>query len=317
MRQTILVTGAAGYIGSAICHRLLEEGFRVKALDSMVYGCAGAIPRGTQAVKHDLREPVVCLDDVDAVIHAAAESLIPRSFEMPDLYYEVNVVAAVKLLQAMRQAGVPRLIYTSTSSVYRPSGEPLSENAPLDPLSPYAETKYLFERALHLLGRRMGIGYTIFRFFNVAGATEHVWEWPYHQTRLIPMCLRVASGELPYIPIYGRDYDTPDGTCIRDYVHVADVAEAHVLALRQPVGYNSDFNLGLGQGHSTAEVVECCQRVTGKPIPSEKQPRRINEPARLVSSPAKAQQILGWQPRYTTLESIIESAWKFTPYFRQ
>lgn len=315
--ETILVTGAAGYIGSAICHRLLEEGYRIRALDNMKYGLREVIPAGIEQIEYDLQTPPTCLDGVSAVIHTAAESLIPRSLESPDLYYNVNVMGGMNLLQAMRQAGVKRIIYSGTSSVYRPSddGKPFTEDAPKEPTSPYAETKYAFERMLFWFHQAYGIEYIGFRFFNVGGATEKVWERPYHQTRLIPMCLRVASGEFKVLPIYGFDHPTSDGTCVRDHLHVADVADAHVLALRRTDLTAETINLGLGKGYSNLQVVNCARRVTGKTIQIELESARPGEPPRLVSDPTKAFTVLGWKPQFTTLESIVESAWKYTPNF--
>jgi len=315
--ETILVTGAAGYIGSAICHRLLEEGYRVRALDNMQYGVREAIPKNAEIIDEDLQDLNVDLTGVSAVIHTAAESLIPRSLTNPDLYYNVNVVGGLNLLQAMRQAGVKRIIYSGTSSVYRvpiDSGA-FSETDLIDPSSPYAETKYAFERMLFWFHRAYGIDYVTFRFFNVGGATEKVWERPYHQTRLIPMCLRVASGEFEALPIYSFDHPTPDGTCVRDHLHVSDVADAHVLALRRKDLTAETINLGLGKGYSNLQVVECARQVTGKAIPTKLESARPGEPPMLISDPTKAFTVLGWKPQFTTLESIVESAWKYTPNF--
>jgi UDP-glucose 4-epimerase len=246
----------------------------------------------------------------DAVCHLAAESLIPLSFTAPELFYHVNVTGGLMLLEAMRRAKVHRILYSSTSSVYREDAPmPLTEDSPLGPSSPYGASKLSFEKCLPWM---RDLSWVAFRYFNVCGATEHVYERPYHRSRIIPVAMDVARGRLPSMPLNGTDYDTSDGTCIRDYLHVADVAQAHALALENP-NVHGVFNLGIGTWYTNADVIRTVAYTTGKPVRVEKGPRRPGDPRALVADSTKAQRELGWRPEYRSLEAMIESAWRYEP----
>lgn len=312
----VLVTGAAGYIGSAVCWKLLERSHEVVGLDSLKYGERDSLPADLPFIQCDLAATDMLAlsfgmrqSGIEAVCHLAAESLIPLSFEEPDLFWRVNVVAGLRLLDAMRGADVHRILYSSTSSVYADNQPvPLTEQSAIGPSSCYGASKLAFELALPWM---LDLSWVAFRYFNVCGATEHVYERPYHRSRIIPVALDVARGRLPSMSLNGTDHPTPDGTCVRDYLHVDDVAEAHVLALEYP-DLQGVFNLGIGRGYSNREVIETAQRVTGREIKTIDQPRRPGDPAELVADPTKFV-TAGWQPRYTSLEEMIASAWRYEP----
>ncbi len=314
--MTVLVTGAAGYIGSVVAERLLANGETVVAFDNLAQGHRAAVPDGVRFLEGDLRDRArlaEVLADVrpDAVMHLAAESLVGKSVTDPAAFYEVNVVGGLNLLDAMRAAGVMRLIFSSTAAVYgEPATMPIREDAPLCPVNAYGASKLAFEQMLPWYARAYGLRHGSLRYFNACGATAARGEFHVPETHLIAILIEVALGLRDEIRIFGNDYDTPDGTCIRDYVHVADIADAHLLALEQIDTVDAvAFNLGNGAGFSNREVVEAARRVTGHPIPAAPAPRRPGDPATLVASADRARATLGWSPRYTTLESMIASAW--------
>ena len=314
--MTILVTGAAGYIGSVVAERLIEHGHAVAALDNLSQGHRPAVPAGAGFFEGDLRDrgrvaEVMSAVRPDAVVHLAAEALVGESVTAPAKFFEVNVTGGLNLLDAMRAAGVRRLVFSSTAAVYGELDEtPIREDAPLRPVNAYGASKLAFEQALPWYSAAYGLRHVSLRYFNACGATDEHGEHHVPETHLIAILLEVALGLRPEIRIFGSDYDTPDGTCIRDYVHVADIADAHMQALDRIDAIESGaFNLGNGTGFSNREVVQTARRVTGHPIPSVAAPRRPGDPARLVASADRAREILGWSPRYPTLDAMIATAW--------
>ena len=314
--MTVFVTGAAGYIGSVVSERLLASGTAVVAFDNLTQGHRAAVPEGARFVEGDLRDRARLMQVLadarpDAVMHLAAESLVGKSAVDPAPFYEVNVTGGLNLLDAMRSAGVTRLVFSSTAAVYgEPAEMPIREDAPLRPVNAYGASKLAFERALGWYAPAYGLRHCSLRYFNACGATAARGEFHVPETHLIGILLEVALGLRDEIAIFGTDYGTPDGTCIRDYVHVADIADAHRLALDRIDTLDTvALNLGNGAGFSNREVVEAARRVTGHAIPAIDGPRRPGDPATLVASADRARTALGWSPRYTTLESMIETAW--------
>lgn len=310
--MNILVTGAAGYIGSAVCYKLLERGHKVVALDNFKYGVPEALPPGIPLWRFDISRDCDQFDlrfflarhGVEAVCHLAAESLIPLSFERPELFWRVNMTGGLALLDAMRVAGVQRIVYSSTSSVYADDQPmPLTEQSRLGSSSCYGASKLAFEQAL---GWMRNLSWVAFRYFNVCGATEHCWERPYHRSRILPVAMDVARGLAAEMPLNGTDWPTRDGTCERDYIHVDDIATAHCLALENPSA-NGIFNLGIGHGYSNRQVIATVEQVSGRPIHVVERPRRPGDPPVLVADSTKAQRDLGWRPHYTTLEAMVET----------
>ena len=314
--MTVLVTGAAGYIGSVVAERLIEHGHGVAALDDLSQGHRAAVPPAAAFMEGDLRDrarlaEVMSTVRPDAVVHLAAEALVGESVTEPAKFFEVNVTGGLNLLDAMRAGGVRRLVFSSTAAVYGEPGEtPIREDAPLRPVNAYGASKLAFERALPWYASAYGLRHVSLRYFNACGATAERGEHHVPETHLIALLLDVALGLRPGIRIFGTDYDTPDGTCIRDYVHVGDIADAHLLALDRidDIGAGA-FNLGNGAGFSNREVVAAARRVTGHAIPATDAPRRAGDPARLVASADRARTMLDWSPRYTTLEAMIATAW--------
>jgi UDP-glucose 4-epimerase len=315
----LLVTGGAGYVGSISVERLVADGHEVTVLDSLVTGHRAAVVEGADLVTGTLRDQAATrdlLDDrrIEAVLHCAARSLVGQSIEDPALYYRENVVGGVALLEAMREVGVTRLVFSSSAAVYGVVGsEPITEEAPLDPINPYGETKRTFEGALDWYGRAHGLHAVSLRYFNVAGASERLGEDHDPETHLIPNALRAYLGGPP-LTIMGDDYPTPDGTPIRDYIHVSDLAEAHLSALERTAGATSGLvvaNLGSGRGFSVREVVSTAERIVGRPLPHRIGPRRAGDPPVLVASNARAAELLGWRPERGTLEEMIGSAWRW------
>lgn len=314
--MTVLVTGAAGYIGSVVAERLIEHGHGVAALDDLSQGHRAAVPPAAAFMEGDLRDrarlaEVMSTVRPDAVVHLAAEALVGESVTEPAKFFEVNVTGGLNLLDAMRAGGVRRLVFSSTAAVYGEPGEtPIREDAPLRPVNAYGASKLAFERALPWYASAYGLRHVSLRYFNACGATAERGEHHVPETHLIALLLDVALGLRPGIRIFGTDYDTPDGTCIRDYVHVGDIADAHLLALDRidDIGAGA-FNLGNGAGFSNREVVAAARRVTGHAIPATDAPRRAGDPARLVASADRARAVLDWSPRYTTLEAMIATAW--------
>ena len=314
----VLVTGAAGYIGSVVVERLLEQGHEVLALDNLRHGHRAAVDRGATFLEGDLldrrwlKEQLVAAG-CDAVVHLAAEALIGKSVRDPGSFFDVNVTGGLNLLDAMRSADVRRLVFSSTAAVYgEPVRVPISEDAAQEPVNAYGESKLAFERALPWYEQAHGLRHVSFRYFNACGATEQHGEYHVPETHLIAILLEVALGLRPDVRLFGTDYDTQDGTCIRDYVHVRDIADAHLLALGRIDELGSaTYNLGNGTGYSNREVIEAATRVTGCPIRVVPSGRRPGDPARLVASSDRARRTLGWQPRSPELDDMIESAWKW------
>lgn len=314
----VLVTGGAGYIGSVVTEELINDGHTVVVYDNLSKGHASAVVAGAELVTGDLRDGDKLkrtLDEnrTEAVIHMAAYSQVGESCAEPAKYYENNVVAGLVLLDSMLAVGVKRIVFSSTAAVYgEPEAQPIFENALTIPTNPYGETKLAFERALHWNETAYGLRYASLRYFNAAGATARCGEDHDPETHLIPIALQVAAGKRAHVEIYGDDYPTPDGTCIRDYIHVVDLARAHILALEVLNERSAIYNLGCGgDGYSVREVIETARRVTGREIPVRVGPRRAGDPAVLIASSEKIKSELGWKPRFQDLEVIIESAWKW------
>jgi UDP-glucose 4-epimerase len=318
----LLVTGGAGYIGSTVAALLLEAGHEVVVLDDLSTGHAVALPSGARLVRgrvHDAIGDVLTRDaGFDGVLHFAAFIAAGESVHRPERYWENNVVGSLRLLDAVRAAGVPRLVFSSTANVYGDPAElPITEAAVSAPPNPYATSKLAVEYALTGEATAHGLAAVSLRYFNAAGALVRPGGISYGErhdpeTHLIPIALQVAAGQREKLPIYGDDYPTPDGTCIRDYIHVADLAAAHVLALGAvAAGEHRVYNLGNGTGFSNREVVDVVREVTGHPIPTEMAPRRAGDPAVLVASATKAREELGWVPAHPALSDIIADAWTF------
>ena len=314
-----LVTGGAGYIGSVVVEELLAEGAdTVIVLDDLSKGHAAAVVEPAQLVRGAIadRELVtqLCRDHaIDVVVHMAASSLVGESVQQPARYYANNVTAGLALLDAARAAGVERFVFSSTAAVYgEPERTPITEEFVLQPTNPYGETKLAFERALAWYHRAYGLRYASLRYFNAAGATAKNGEQHVPETHLIPLVLDVARGASPHVSIFGDDYATPDGTCVRDYIHVSDLARAHVLAIGGMAARPSRiYNLGCGGGYSVREVVEVARAVTGHAIPVAITARRAGDPAVLVADSARIQYELGWQPSRQDLRAIVSDAWQW------
>jgi UDP-glucose 4-epimerase len=314
----VLVTGGAGYIGSVVTEQLIGDGHEVVVYDNLSKGHRAAVVDGAELVNADLTD-VETLNQtlkkrkIEAVIHMAASSLVGESVEHPGKYYQNNVVAGLGLLQAMVTCDVKRLVFSSTAAVYgEPETQPIAESAPSNPTNPYGETKLAFEHALKWFDRAYRMHFASLRYFNAAGATENCGEDHDPETHIIPITLQVAAGKRSHVEIYGDDYPTADGTCIRDYIHVIDLARAHIQALEALNEGSRIYNLGCGgAGYSVREVIDTAQRVTGKEIPTRFGPRRPGDPAILVASSDRIKTELGWQPQYQDLGLIIESAWRW------
>ena len=311
----ILVTGGAGYIGSVSAEVLLARGHQVVVFDNLSQGHRSAVPEGVEFVQRDLADcseirTALATHAPDAVMHFAARSLVGESVAQPFLYLRDNVVAGLNLLEACVESGIDRFILSSTANLYG-AGEAalIDETASIRPGSPYGESKWSLERALFWLAETRGLRFASLRYFNAAGASASHGEHHCPETHLIPLVLQVAMGQRETITVFGDDYDTPDGTCIRDYIHVLDLAEAHVLALEALDQGSRTYNLGNGSGFSVLEVIETAREITGADIPTVIGPRRAGDPARLVASSDRIRTELGWQPRYPDLRQIIESAW--------
>jgi UDP-glucose 4-epimerase len=316
----VLVTGGAGYIGSVAVEMLLDTGHSVVVYDNLIKGHRGAVDARASFVEGDLAdlsmlEATLRDNRINAVMHFAAHSLVGESMEDPGKYFDNNVSAGLTLLQAMEQAGANILVFSSSCATYgMPQGDYLREADPQNPINPYGESKLLYERMLRWFGELKGLKYIALRYFNAAGASEKFGEVHDPETHLIPLILQVALGQRPNVQIFGDDYPTPDGTAIRDYIHVIDLAQAHLLALNWLAegGENGAFNLGNGSGFSVKEVIETARQVTGHPIPAQIGPRRPGDPPRLVaSSEGGIKSKLGWKPQYPELADIIGSAWEW------
>jgi UDP-glucose 4-epimerase len=313
----ILVTGGAGYIGSVVVEELLAAGNDAVVYDNLSLGHRDAVLPGAVFIQGEILdrgalEGALAKHKIDAVIHMAANSQVGESCANPAKYYTNNLITSLALLEAMRATRVSRLVLSSTAAVYGESHKPLIEESdPTRPTNPYGETKLAFERACHWYEQAYGMRYASLRYFNAAGATKLCGERHHPETHLIPIILQAAAGERPHVEIYGDDYPTPDGTCVRDYIHVSDLAQAHVLALGLLERASGIFNLGCGGGHSVREVVETARRVTGREIPVRVGPRRPGDPAVLVASSEKIKRELGWAPKKQDLQTIVASAWEW------
>jgi len=316
----VLVTGGAGYIGSVAVEMLLDAGNSVVVYDNLVKGHRGAVDERALFVEGDLAElPLLeqTLRDnrIDAVMHFAAHSLVGESMENPGKYFNNNDCAGLTLLEAMERTGVTMLVFSSSCATYgMPRGDYLRETDPQDPINPYGESKLIYERMLRWFGEVKGLKYISLRYFNAAGASEKFGEVHDPETHLIPLVLQVALGQRAQVQIFGGDYPTPDGTAVRDYIHVIDLAEAHLLAMDWLAkgGESGAFNLGNGAGFSVKEVIETARHVTGHPIPAQVGPRRAGDPPKLVaSSEGGITTKLGWKPKYPGLEDIIRTAWEW------
>jgi UDP-glucose 4-epimerase len=315
----ILVTGGAGYVGSVTVERLLDAGHTVTILDSMFRGHRGAVPDEARLLTADVGdrpaiERALRDDGIEAVLHCAGLVQVAESVADPAMYFRHNVVGGLALLDAMRAAGVLRMVFSSSAAVYgAPISTPIDEEHPYKPVNPYGETKRAFEATLEWYARAYGLSAVSLRYFNACGATKERGEDHRPESHIIPNILRGALGGPP-VRIFGTDYDTPDGTCVRDYIHVLDLADAHLAAL-ELTGEVSDThvacNLGSGSGFSVMEVLKAAESVVGQSIPHSFGPRREGDPAVLVASNAKAREMLGWEPRRGTLDEIIGSAWNW------
>jgi len=313
----ILVTGGAGYIGSVVTEHLIEAGDEVVILDNLSQGHRQAVHPRAAFVQGQVGDRAL-LDDlfrtypIDGVMHFASNTLVGESMQQPFPYLRDNVVNGLALLQAMVEHGVHRFILSSSANLFgQPQRIPIAEEEPIVPGSPYGESKHLLERILHWLDHIYGLRYAALRYFNAAGATVEHGEDHHPETHLIPITLQVALGKREQLVINGDDYPTRDGTCVRDYIHVSDLAAAHILALRSLDQGSRAYNLGNGQGFSNREVVAVAREVTGHPIPAVVGPRRPGDPAELVASSERIRRELGWQPRFPELRSIVASAWEW------
>jgi UDP-glucose 4-epimerase len=309
----VFVTGCAGYIGSVMTELLLDAGHEVIGFDNLERGHREAIDARCRFIRGDLRDGdgvLKAMQDAkpDAVMHFAAYALVPESMTRPEIYFGNNVAGGINLSGAMLKAGVGRIVFSSTCATYgQPETLPITENLPQRPTNPYGESKLAFEKILEWYQRLHGIKAVYLRYFNACGATAKYGEDHDPETHIIPIVLQTALGKRDKVKIYGDDYETPDGTCLRDYVHIVDLCQAHMLALAPDV--SGPFNLGNGNGYSVKQVVEVAREVTGRPIPAEIGPRRPGDPACLVAGADKAFKQLGWRPKYTDLRTIIQSAW--------
>jgi len=314
----ILVTGGAGYIGSVCTRQLLGLGHDVIVIDDLRTGHAESVPEPAQLYRLDCGDRdglsrVLGEHNIDAVFHFAAKALVPESVSNPGTFFDGNVASGIVLLETLRKFGVRRFVFSSSAAVYgNPETVPIEEDHGKQPVNSYGETKWMFERVLGWYASAYGWTVVAFRYFNASGATAAAGEDHRPETHIIPLLLETAAGSRSHFDIYGDDYDTPDGTCIRDYVHVSDIAAAHILALSATEGGRmTAYNIGLGQGYSVREVIGRAEEVTGRKIPVRIAPRRSGDPAVLCASPAKLKRELGWEPRHSDLGEMIRDAWEW------
>ncbi|MDO5627764.1 MAG: UDP-glucose 4-epimerase GalE [Mobilicoccus sp.] len=310
----LIVTGGAGYIGSVVTSQLVEAGHDVTVVDDLSTGHEDAVPEGATLVRsriHDIGE-VLAGGAYDGVLHFAAKSLVGESVERPELYWENNVVGSYRLFDAVRAAGIPRVVFSSTAAVYgEPDVSPITEDVTPSPINPYGHSKLAIDMLLTDYAKAHGIGATSLRYFNVGGARGRFGERHAVETHLIPNVLKVPAGEREAMSIFGDDYDTIDGTAVRDYLHVVDLGRAHLLALdSSEPGSHRIFNLGSGTGFTVRQVLDACREVTGHPIPAEVKPRRAGDPTTLIASSQRAADHLGWTPELG-LHDIVADAWQF------
>lgn len=313
----LLVTGGAGYVGSVCAAVLIEAGHDVTIIDNFSTGNREAVHPQATLVEGDVADKaaeVLGSDSFDGVIHFAARSLVGESVEKPEEYWQHNVVTTLQLLNTMRDNGVQNLVFSSTAATYgEPDQVPITEDMPTQPTNPYGATKLTIDYMISSYAKAYGLGATSLRYFNVAGAYGSIGENREVETHLIPIVLQVALGHRDKIMMFGDDWDTIDGTPVRDYIHIRDLADAHVLALESNTsGQHRIYNLGSGDGYSVKQVIEMCRKVTGHEIPAEVAPRRAGDPATLIASSDKIRAELGWNPTRTDLETIVTDAWEFT-----
>jgi UDP-glucose 4-epimerase len=313
----ILVTGGAGYIGGTVAQLLLDHGHHIVIYDNLSHGHRSMLPAGAEFIEGELADrqslEKLLSTSIDGVMHFAALIEAGESMQKPEIYFRNNSASTLSLFEAMLATGVNRLVFSSTAAVYgEPKTTPILEDAPLNPTNAYGESKLLVEQMLSWLNRVHGFRYASLRYFNVAGAIEGRGEAHEPESHIIPLILDVALGRRQGIKVFGQDYGTPDGTCVRDYIHVQDLARAHLLAF-EALGERDRliYNIGNGVGFSVREVIESARRVTGHAIPVEECPRRPGDPAVLIASSEKITRELGWKPEYSKLDDIIESAWKW------
>ncbi len=311
----ILVTGGAGYIGSNCVEQLLLRGDRVTVFDNLTEGHRAAVHPDAHLVEGDLRDrgqihAALEAARPDAVMHFAANALVGESMTNPSKYFQNNVVGGLNLLDACVAAGVRRFVFSSTCATFGvPDTVPITEALPQRPINPYGESKLMFEKILRWYDEIHGLRFVSLRYFNAAGAGERFGEDHRIETHLIPNVLKVALGQKEHVEVFGGDYPTPDGSCVRDYIHILDLAAAHLLALGRDE--SAFYNLGTGGGNSVFEVIESCRRVTGREIPAVVKPRRPGDPPFLVAGSDKIRRELGWTPRFQKIDAIVESAWKW------
>lgn len=314
--KTILVTGGAGYIGSIAVRRLLEEGYKVIVLDNLSRGHVESLPKEVAFVRMSISDEQKLLDfldknPVDAVLHFAAYAYVGESVTDPNIYYNNNLIKSLIFLECLKKKNVKNIVFSSSCATYGlPKEIPITEDTKQFPINPYGFTKYLFEQALKFYKETSGINYIALRYFNAAGAAYGIGEDHRPETHIIPNALSVALGKKDYFELYGTDYPTPDGTCVRDYVHVLDLIEAHILALQhlENAGESKCYNIALGKGYSNREILKVCEEVTGKKILVQEKERRAGDPPILYASAEKIKKELGWQPKYE-LKDMIQSAW--------
>jgi len=317
--MAILVTGGAGYIGSATVELLRDRGESPVVLDNLVYGHRAAVPADVPFYQGDVGDrelvtSIVTKHKIDACIHFAAYAYVGESVKDPSKYFENNTLRTNELLNTLRECGVRRFVFSSTCATYGdPVRIPIDESHPQKPVNPYGWSKFMTERILESYDTAYGLKFVALRYFNAAGATERCGEHHDPETHLIPNVLSAADGELPFVSVFGSDYDTPDGTCIRDYIHIEDLANAHFLALEhlRGGGDSEKINLGNGVGFSVLEVIETARAVTGREIEARIEPRRAGDPPLLIADATKAREVLGWVPKHAGLRSIVESAWNW------
>jgi len=311
--MNVFVTGGAGYIGSICTEELLNAGHAVTVYDDLSEGHRSAVDSRARFIQGHPEEDRHIFNSIkeagpEAIVHFAASALVGESMVNPGQYFRNNVANGLKLLEAAVATGVKKFVFSSTCATYGPPDRvPMTEDLPQRPINPYGESKLMFERMLHWYHQLHGLEFVAFRYFNAAGASGRFGEHHRTETHLIPNVLKVALGQAKQCEIYGTDYPTPDGTCIRDYIHIIDLAQAHILAL-QP-GRQGFYNLGNGDGYSVRQVIQTCEQVAGSPIPAVEKPRRPGDPPKLVASAAKAIRELGWKPAFPKLEDIVKTAW--------
>jgi len=318
----ILVTGAAGYIGSVCSEALLSRGHGVVALDNLLYGHRAAVPTSAKFCGADLAvisqlEEVFSAHRIDAVMHFAGEIVVSKSVRLPSTFYAANVACSINLLDAMVRHGVGKFIFSSTAAVYgEPEHIPITEDHRKAPINPYGKSKLVFEQILGDYRAYTGLKYVVLRYFNAAGASIERGEAHREETHLIPKVLEAAAGLIPQLDIFGGDYPTPDGSCVRDYIHVLDLADAHVRALEEIDRVPGEaFNVGTSHGYSNLEVMKTAARITARPVPHKISARRAGDPAVLVASNEKLKSKLGWVAQHSSLEEILQSAWEWRKKF--